>query len=282
MAKSRTSAPLNPPSGSIRIPARTPGTIGFYDQADPNVTTLLGDTPGTLGYGDHADPNLPKATLNAIAVRLPDGTAVSLGSDGKALDPDDGPFVYADYAAIKESVGDGFCVPLVQQKSKVMNTGTWKAGEKLSDKPVLTAGTIIATFSGAGVYESKARGNHAAFFVRYDTREGGDGIIIYDQYREWPDKETKAIEELKKSKQKLEELNPDSMPPGAAKEKAKQELDDILRTLAKAETDLLSVYPETDKKGRRFKRKNPGERFIRFDRAGSPSNNASAYSVVVH
>ena len=122
MAKSRTSAPLNPPSGSIRIPARTPGTIGFYDQADPNVTTLLGDTPGTLGYGDHADPNLPKATLNAIAVRLPDGTAVSLGSDGKALDPDDGPFVYADYAAIKESVGDGFCVPLVQQKSKVMNT----------------------------------------------------------------------------------------------------------------------------------------------------------------
>lgn len=50
--------PLN--NCDIWIPARTPGPMGFNDQADPNVCTLLGDTLGLLGMMDYADPSLPR------------------------------------------------------------------------------------------------------------------------------------------------------------------------------------------------------------------------------
>jgi len=54
MANSRNQSSLNPPMGECRIPARTCGPLGVWDQADPNVTTLLGDTPGSLGCNDYA------------------------------------------------------------------------------------------------------------------------------------------------------------------------------------------------------------------------------------
>lgn len=38
------------------IPARTPGTLGRLDAADPDVRTCSGDTPGSLGLRDHAEP----------------------------------------------------------------------------------------------------------------------------------------------------------------------------------------------------------------------------------
>jgi hypothetical protein len=40
------------------IPALTSGPLGFFDQGDPNVTTLLGDTPGPLGFNDANDPSI--------------------------------------------------------------------------------------------------------------------------------------------------------------------------------------------------------------------------------
>ena len=59
MAESRKPGSYNPPFGICRIPARTRGPLGYNDQGDPNLTTLLGDTPGTLGVNDYADPTLP-------------------------------------------------------------------------------------------------------------------------------------------------------------------------------------------------------------------------------
>ena len=53
----------SPPSGSCRIPSRTPGSLGVNDQADPNVTSLWGDTPGIIGIRDWADPTMPQTTL---------------------------------------------------------------------------------------------------------------------------------------------------------------------------------------------------------------------------
>jgi len=62
MAGSRNAGPLNPLPGDIQFPARTHGPLGINDQADPNVTSLLGDTPGPLGIMDYADPTLPLIT----------------------------------------------------------------------------------------------------------------------------------------------------------------------------------------------------------------------------
>lgn len=35
-------------------PARTPGPLGLFDRADPNILALAGDTPGPVGMNDHA------------------------------------------------------------------------------------------------------------------------------------------------------------------------------------------------------------------------------------
>jgi hypothetical protein len=76
---------------SCRIPARTPGALGINDQADPNLTTLLGDTPGSLGVCDWADPNLPLYTpadpYADMMCRADDGTAISRGFDGLKAAP---------------------------------------------------------------------------------------------------------------------------------------------------------------------------------------------------
>lgn len=65
--------------------ARTPGPLGRNDAGDPNVTTRQGDTPGPVGANDHGDPNLPAASARngQTPGKLPDGTPVSGGSDGK-------------------------------------------------------------------------------------------------------------------------------------------------------------------------------------------------------
>lgn len=83
MATSRRPAYLNPdPTWAA---ARTPGPLGFYDQADPGLCTLLGDTPGPLGLNDHADPTLRRWIEAGLGlsgaggfVRLDDGTALAL------------------------------------------------------------------------------------------------------------------------------------------------------------------------------------------------------------
>jgi len=81
----------------------------------------------------------------------------------------------------------------------------------------------------------------------------------------------KAIEELQKNQTKLHASAGDKV--AALAESAKK--------LAEAKKSLEAAYPEVDDKGRRFRRKKPGERFIPFGK-GSPSNNASSFSVVIH
>lgn len=213
-------------------------------------------------------PDIDAGTLARTATAAP-GTltgsapaAAPLASEG---------FTDPSYAEITSSVGNGFCVPLVQQSTSVGNTGIWKAGTAMTSKPKIPAGTVIATFNEEGRYESKARGNHAAFFVEYKTQGGVDGIVIYDQYREWPDKEQKAVSDLEAKQKKL------ITTPGAKPE----ELAELGKKITDARKTLEAAYPDVDDKGRRFRRKQPGTRFIGFGK-GSVSNNASSYSVVVH
>ena len=188
-----------------------------------------------------------------------------------------GEFVDASFESITESVGNGFCVPLVQLTTAVGHTSTWRAGRKLNAKPRadVKRGTVIATFNAEGRYDSKDRGNHAAFFVEYATQHGHDGIVIYDQYREWPDKEQKTLQDLRTREQKLRA----GPPAGDASSKTAEQLKNEVAAGQKA---LEKAYPEVDDQGRRFRRKQPGRRFIAFDRKGNVSNNASAYSVVTH
>lgn len=85
MASSRMPGPTGVKPSVLAVPARTPGPLGMNDAADPTVTSQLGDTPGPLGSGDLGDPNLPAATVKGgvTPAKLPDGTPVSPGSDGK-------------------------------------------------------------------------------------------------------------------------------------------------------------------------------------------------------
>lgn len=53
MASSRIPGPMCRSYQGV-APSRTPGTLGWLDQADPNVVSLHGDTPGPLGLNDHA------------------------------------------------------------------------------------------------------------------------------------------------------------------------------------------------------------------------------------
>ncbi|HWY23081.1 MAG TPA: hypothetical protein VNX26_17785 [Candidatus Acidoferrum sp.] len=88
MAGSRKPGPINPPSAGSQIPPRTPGPLGVNDQADPNVTSLLGDTPGSLGIFDWADPTLPLYSSTVpyadLVCRSPDGFPLSVGMDQPA------------------------------------------------------------------------------------------------------------------------------------------------------------------------------------------------------
>jgi hypothetical protein len=93
---------------SCRIPARTPGALGINDQADPNLTTLLGDTPGSLGVCDWADPNLrlytPADPYADMMCRADDGTAISRGFDGLKAAPAAAPSTTAaDYISLAEA-----------------------------------------------------------------------------------------------------------------------------------------------------------------------------------
>jgi hypothetical protein len=64
--------------GMVTVPARTCGPLGYNDQADPDVTSLLGDTPGSLGINDYADPTIPWYSAVDAVTRLSDGVAVSI------------------------------------------------------------------------------------------------------------------------------------------------------------------------------------------------------------
>ncbi len=88
MAGSSKPGPLTPPIDSCRVPPRTPGPLGIRDQADPNVTSLLGDTPSSVGLLDWADPNLSQLSSTTpyadLMCRNSDGEALAIGFDFKA------------------------------------------------------------------------------------------------------------------------------------------------------------------------------------------------------
>jgi len=65
------------------IPARTSGPLGWNDQADTNVTSLLGNTPGPLGFNDLADPSIPQ--LGYMPSKQPVPICTFARVDGVAL-----------------------------------------------------------------------------------------------------------------------------------------------------------------------------------------------------
>jgi hypothetical protein len=82
--------------------------MGVNDQADPNLTTLLGDTPGSLGVCDWADPNLrlytPADPYADMMCRADDGTPMSPGFDGaKALPAPAPATTAADYISLEDA-----------------------------------------------------------------------------------------------------------------------------------------------------------------------------------
>lgn len=54
MTVSRRPGPVGPDPFSPALSAKTPGSTGLLDQADPNVEADHGDTPGSVGRGDGA------------------------------------------------------------------------------------------------------------------------------------------------------------------------------------------------------------------------------------
>lgn len=87
------------------IPPRTPGSLGVNDQADPNVTALLGDTPSSLGVLDWADPTLPPYCPGdpsaELVCRTPNWLALSVGFDAKP--PEATPGSAADAISLDEA-----------------------------------------------------------------------------------------------------------------------------------------------------------------------------------
>lgn len=86
MGNSRHPFPLGLDQYKSLLSARTPGPLGYQDQADPSVTTRLGDTPGPLGFNDHGDPALQRVSDSSMGSnqprRLGDRTPISTRSSG--------------------------------------------------------------------------------------------------------------------------------------------------------------------------------------------------------
>ena len=87
-----------------------------------------------------AMPVIDEGTMARTATTAPADVA-AVAAKAAAAEPEG--FVDANYSRIVESVGNGFCVPLVQFQTSVGSTGTWKAGSAMSTKPEIVAGTVI-------------------------------------------------------------------------------------------------------------------------------------------
>ena len=83
------------------------------------------------------------------------------------------------------------CAALVQQ-GPMLNGGPhppqqslWRKGQHIKTSPQLPRGTVIATFTPAGLYPSASEGNrHTAVYLYHDNK----GIRVIDQWH--PDKPT--------------------------------------------------------------------------------------------
>ena len=54
MSNTKSSYPIGREGFRRTVPARTPGSLGIKDAADPNVDSDIGDTPGPIGFNDAA------------------------------------------------------------------------------------------------------------------------------------------------------------------------------------------------------------------------------------
>lgn len=79
----------------------------------------------------------------------------------------------------QQSIGNGECVPLVQQATGAPATSRWHRGSAVKGNTVIAPGTAIATFDGDGRYGNHTDGrSHAAIYLGQDAR----GIHVIDQW----------------------------------------------------------------------------------------------------
>ncbi|HEX2529016.1 MAG TPA: BPSL0067 family protein [Geminicoccus sp.] len=80
-------------------------------------------------------------------------------------------------AYLGEVVGNGHCVPFVQQVAGLPRSAEWSPGPLVRGNPEIPPGTPIATFEGNGTYASRT-GSHAAIYIGQDR----NGLWVYDQW----------------------------------------------------------------------------------------------------
>lgn len=99
------------------------------------------------------------------------------------------PHIYPDAPKLQglAKVGDGDCVALVQEFTKVGWTGRWRPWIKVLDAGYIRVGTVIATFNKHGRYANNPTGNHAAFFLGMGPLDPKTGrpkyIRVMDQWK---------------------------------------------------------------------------------------------------
>ena len=84
-------------------------------------------------------------------------------------------------AYLGEVVGNGHCVPFVQQVAGLPRTAAWAPGPLVRGNRQIRSGTPIATFERNGTYASRT-GSHAAIYIGQDR----NGLWVYDQWRGQP------------------------------------------------------------------------------------------------
>lgn len=89
------------------------------------------------------------------------------------------PYIYPDAEKLAKlpTVGTKQCVALVREYSGAPPTTFWRQGAVVKGNMSISKGTAIATFV-KGMYPNSRSGNHAAFYIRQDSR----GIWVVDQW----------------------------------------------------------------------------------------------------
>jgi hypothetical protein len=102
---------------------------------------------------------------------------------------------YVDVETIPDSnsslVSTGSCASLVQHYTRVGSTSKWTKGDFVKGNETIKKGTAIATFVD-GKYPNAKHGNHAALYVKQDTK----GIWIVDQWESLPKPHKRKLEFL--------------------------------------------------------------------------------------
>ena len=122
-------------------------------------------------------------------------------------------YVYSNVDALEGTakVGSKQCVVLLQHYASLPSTSLWKEGTKVVDSESIAKGTAIATFKN-GKYESKATGNHGAFFVTH-IRDKEDKIVSISIMDQWADDTKKPYVSKRDIRRKGKSNNGDYVDP---------------------------------------------------------------------